>query len=1022
MRTNRCLLLTVVLAVVLGYVLPSSAVQLERRLAVLRFKANLVQEGVADIIADHLRGEFVNRHEYVVVDRMNMETILREQQVQLSDCTEASCAVVIGQVLNVKWIVIGSLARVEGEYWLTTRLVDVETAQIVHSVFRSKRSLRDMREQLSGVVKDLSKALKEFSPDIEESLRQAGRIEEPIIEPLIETKAPVSPKKPPVSDQPPTIDFIETPGEQISYKEAMGIVFRYRGHDERCIEGYRYRIDDQDAIDTQRSFARLTHVSRGEHTFQVWAKDCDGNLSKPLEYSFRVIDRAPDVRIVAPAAGDTVSGEALYVELSATDDGQIEKYRCGVNSRENAREHGEPLFSFNVADGKQRIYAQAIDDGGSESEWEECEIVFVYDDGSEPLDETQDIIIPEIREIPDVNSFVRIPAGTYRMGSPDSELGRDVDEVQHDVNVSKGFFLQITEVSQELYQTVMISNPSKFKGSTLPVENVSWLDAVDFCNEFSKQIGLNPCYEISGKNVTWDTSANGYRLPTEAEWELACRAGRETAFYTGPLTESMGEDANLNVAGWYKMNSNGKTHKNGMKRRNHFNLYDMHGNVQEWCWDWYGDYTDGIVNDPLGPEEGMVRVIRGGGWSNSAKNCRSAYRSGRAQEYRSGDLGFRLALNYSDTAKHVIQIEDVPAKPPIPPEPPVIRIEVPSAGDTVYAEALHVELATVDDRRIVKYRCAVNDTGNVYEQADPIFRIEVADGKQRIYAQAIDDWGLESEWVEREVLFLYYDGSVPLEVFLKKNLQEIMNSLNFISIPAGDFRMGSPVSEIGRDTDEVQHMVTLTTGFYLQATEVSQELYEAVLYSNPSDFSGTGRPVENVSWFDAVTFCNELSQLEGLQQCYQIVGSTVTWNLNANGYRLPTEAEWEYACRAGSETAFQSGSCTQPTGSDPVLDEVGWYKMNADEMTHWCGRKRANAWGLFDMHGNIQEWCWDWFGPIAGTDASDPKGPQEGIARVVRGGGWSNSSKHCRSAYRTGRIPQYRRGDHGFRLAKTKFD
>jgi len=209
-------------------------------------------------------------------------------------------------------------------------------------------------------------------------------------------------------------------------------------------------------------------------------------------------------------------------------------------------------------------------------------------------------------------------------------------------------------------------------------------------------------------------------------------------------------------------------------------------------------------------------------------------------------------------------------------------------------------------------------------------------------------------------------------------------------------------------------------------TEVTQGEWESVMGSNPSGRAGPSRPVEKVSWLDAVAYCNARSSVEGLTPAYTINGSDVTWDRKANGYRLPTESEWEVACRAGSGEAFTNGPITQTECSplDPNLDRVGWYCGNADHQTHDVKGKDANGWGLYDMHGNVWEWCWDWYNSTypqgtQGDPVEDPAGPGSGSRRVVRGGSWSLCAKLCRSADRGFLTPGVRAGNGGFRLART---
>lgn len=254
-------------------------------------------------------------------------------------------------------------------------------------------------------------------------------------------------------------------------------------------------------------------------------------------------------------------------------------------------------------------------------------------------------------------NFVLITGGTFEMGSPDAESWRSDDELQHTVSVSD-FYMSIYELTQEEYSDVMGSNPSSFSGNRLPVESVTWLDAVQYCNVRSEKEGLTPAYTIEGQVVTWDRSADGYRLPTEAEWEYACRAGTVTPFNTENSISA--EEANYYGHYPYEIEDNyfsqgNLTTKPGEYRQttvdvdsfspNPFGLYNMHGNVGEWVWDYYDSYSMEEQTDPAGAESGTLRVYRGGGWNDFAKNMRSAYRATMAEDKGSFNIGIRLVRN-----------------------------------------------------------------------------------------------------------------------------------------------------------------------------------------------------------------------------------------------------------------------------------------------------------------------------------------------------------------------------------------
>ena len=218
--------------------------------------------------------------------------------------------------------------------------------------------------------------------------------------------------------------------------------------------------------------------------------------------------------------------------------------------------------------------------------------------------------------------------------------------------------------------------------------------------------------------------------------------------------------------------------------------------------------------------------------------------------------------------------------------------------------------------------------------------------------------------------------------------------MEFKLIPAGKFIMGDASSE----DNETPHEVTLTKPFKLGVYEVTQEQYEKVMGVNPSKSKGANNPVENVSWEDAIEFCRKLSELPAEKEA-------------GNVYRLPTEAEWEYACRAGTTTKYSFGD------DESELGDYAWYGVNSDQKTHPVGSKKPNAWGLYDMHGNVVEWCQDWYGDYPSGSVTDPSGATSGSYRVIRGGSWFFSAEGCRSASRYWGYPSDRSNLDGFRVS-----
>ena len=307
------------------------------------------------------------------------------------------------------------------------------------------------------------------------------------------------------------------------------------------------------------------------------------------------------------------------------------------------------------------------------------------------------------------DGLVLLPGGTVTIGSPDSERQRQADETQHQVTLS-AFYVDPHEVTQKDYQAVMGTNPSHFWGDNLPVEQVTWYDAINYCNKLSEAKGLTPVYQIDGTTVTWNRAADGYRLLTEAEWEYAARAGTTTVFSASDYITA--DDANFEGSYPYLIEENyvHHTNPNVVTSRNRgetmavdslapndFGLFHMEGNVSEWCFDYYGQYAAG--DNPTGPSSGSLRVNRGGGWNDFAKQLRSAYRSATTPDTIEQNLGFRIARNAEPGTGSVVTTYSLNIK--LPENPKILVAYYSYTGNTengarMIAEDLDVDLFTIE--------------------------------------------------------------------------------------------------------------------------------------------------------------------------------------------------------------------------------------------------------------------------------------------------------------------------------------
>ena len=592
-------------------------------------------------------------------------------------------------------------------------------------------------------------------------------------------------------------------------------------------------------------------------------------------------------------------------------------------------------------------------------------------------------------------TFCWCPPGEFLMGSPPSEKGRENREDQAKVTLSKGFWISHTEVTQAQWAAVMGSNPldgigpygkphpEKNRGPNLPIVGVSWEDAQVFMDKVNATLGS----EDGGK----------MSLPTEAQYEYAARAG-ETGMYPG---------GSLDEVAWHDGNSGGYPKPVGTKNANAWGLHDMNGSAWEWVEDCYSQELPGGT-DPMAKEIGLDRVIRGGCWFKEATRCRLATRSYRWQGARECfSIGVRIvrnswpvevskpaidpAINGGNVSK--ITYQGSSSEQSIEQTGPRLWM----SEELVYNEVkrnewnVHLQRATEEDERVQidLSQLTIHRRGQGPKEVLPILS---ATSQLSAAAEAA---------IEQARLSSAESSDDQAD-------QQMTNSLGMKLVPIakGKLQMGSLFREEGYRLAEQRHEVTLTRDYYLGAFEVTQAQFLKLMGTNPSQFQGdqidnadsSNHPVDRVSWEDAVEFCNRLSALPEEKAAGRV-------------YRLPTEAEWEHACRAGSHAPFSFGGLE-------LSDDYGWFASNGQGKSHPVGKKDPNAWGLHDMHGNVMEWCSDWAGDYPEGAVSDPTGPKEGSSRMIRGGAWLTPAMLGRSGDRAFHFPPDTRSDYvGFRVA-----
>ena len=390
------------------------------------------------------------------------------------------------------------------------------------------------------------------------------------------------------------------------------------------------------------------------------------------------------------------------------------------------------------------------------------------------------------------------PGGTVTIGSPDSERQRQADETQHQVTLS-AFYVDPHEVTQQDYQAVMGTNPSHFRGDNLPVEQVTWYDAINYCNKLSEAQGLTPAYQIDGTTVTWNRAADGYRLLTEAEWEYAARAGTQTVFYEGG--QIVADQVNFCGSYPYLIEENYLSHENpevvtstyrqetmpvdGLAP-NSWGLYHMEGNVSEWCFDYYGPYDTAQNTDPSGPTSGSLRVNRGGGWNDFAKHVRMAYRSVTSPDTVEQNLGFRIARNAEPGSGNVVTTYSLDIKTPA--QPKILVAYFSYTGNTeqgaqLMAEALGADLFTIEMEQ--PYRGNIYDVSqrDLNQDARPALASHVADMAQYDVVLV----GYPTWW-----------GTMPMPMFTFLNEYDFSGKTLLPFSSHGSTRFGDSISDFSK--------------------------------------------------------------------------------------------------------------------------------------------------------------------------------------------------------------------------------
>ncbi len=613
--------------------------------------------------------------------------------------------------------------------------------------------------------------------------------------------------------------------------------------------------------------------------------------------------------------------------------------------------------------------------------------------------------------------MILVEKGSFTMGDTWGD-GDSKEKPIHKVTFTYDFYINKYQTIFDEYDAFCdVTGRSKpndwgWGRGTRPVINVSWWDAIDYCNWLSEKEKLPKAYDNNGnlldKNgrVTTDIAkVVGYRLPTEAEWEYAARGGKKSKGY-----RYSGSD-NVDEVAWYDPNSGGMTQEVGKKAPNELGIYDMSGNVWEWCSDWYGGYSSSAQTNPYN-NSGSFRVRRGGSWNYNAAYVRVALRYDVSPSYTYYDLGFRIT--------RTVPYEGENRSPLAPYNPSPLD------------ESVNVAISV-----ILSWECSDPDgdtlTYDVYfgTNSNPPKVSTNQSGKTLNRSNL--SYGTTYYWkvVAKDAKGATTEG--PVWKFTTQSAPTASSYTpsgivpSMVLVEKGSFTMGNTWGD-GDDDEKPVHQVTLTYDFYIGKYETTFDEYDAFCNatgrSKPDD-KGWGRgsrPVIYVSWNDAIAYCNWLSEKEKLPKAYDNNGNLLDKDGRVTidpskvvGYRLPTEAEWEYAARGGNKSKGYKYA-----GSDSVND-VAWYDSNSGSKTQEVGKKAPNELGIYDMSGNVWEWCSDWWdsGYYSKSPTTNPYNSTAGSGRVGRGGSWRSDAAGARVAGRGAGSPARAGDDLGFRITRT---